>query len=54
VRDPQQVHAEATITAKEILTETSRVAKRAGALRAAIGAGNTQEVEVDLHTSLFE
>ena len=54
VRDPQQDHAETTITPKEILTETSRQAKRGGALRAAIGAGNTQEVEVDLHTSLFE
>jgi hypothetical protein len=55
VRDPNQVIAEATVTPKDVLSETSRVTKRAGALRAAIGAGNTREVEIeDLHPSLFE
>lgn len=55
VRDPQQVRAEATINAKGVLEETSRVTKRAGALRAAIGTGNTREVEIeDLDASLFE
>ncbi len=55
VRDPQQILAEVTITAKEVLEETSRATKRAGALRAAIGAGNTAEVDIeDLHASLFE
>lgn len=55
VRDPKQDRAEATIVPKEILVETSRMTKRAGALRASIGAGNTREVEIeDLDTSLFE
>ena len=55
VRDPQQILAEATITSKEVLAETSRATKHAGALRAAIGAGNTHEVEIeDLYAALFE
>jgi hypothetical protein len=55
VRDPQQVRAESTVTPKDVLQETSRLTKRAGALRAAIGAGNTREVEIeDLDASLFE
>jgi hypothetical protein len=55
VRDPQQDRAEPTITPKEILAETSKSTKRAGALRTAIGAGNTREVEIeDLNASLFE
>lgn len=55
VRDPQQVRAVATVTPKDVLAETSRATKQAGALRAAIGAGNTREVEIeDLSASLFE
>lgn len=55
VRDPQQVRAESTVTSSDILAETSRATKRAGSLRAAIGAGNTREVDIeDLHPSLFE
>jgi hypothetical protein len=55
VRDPNQILAYTTITPKQVLEETSRLTKRAGALRAAIGAGNTREVEIeDLAASLFE
>jgi hypothetical protein len=55
VRDLNQDRAEPTVTPKEVLNETTRLTKRAGALRAAIGAGNTREVEIeDLHPTLLE
>lgn len=55
VRDPSQLRAEATITPKEILAQTTALSKRAGAYRAAIGGGNTHEVEIEsLDAALFE
>lgn len=47
VRDPNHDHAKAAVTPKEILERTSGLTKRAGALRAALGAGNTREVPIE-------
>lgn len=47
VRDPNHDHAKASITPKDILERTSALTKRAGALRAALGAGNTREVDIE-------
>ncbi len=55
VRDPSQDHAKPTVTAKDILLQTSTHSKKAGALRAALGAGNSQEVDIaDLDAALLE
>lgn len=54
-RDPNQVHAVATITSAEATKLASASAKRAGAFRAAIATGNAREVELEgLESSLFE
>jgi hypothetical protein len=54
-RDGTLERAVPTITAKEILEETTRASRATGQLRAALAAGNATEVELeDLDSSLFE
>jgi hypothetical protein len=53
--DPSKVRAKATIAPMEAVKLAAVLAKRAGALRAAIATGNTRELEIEnLDPSLFE
>ena len=53
--DPTKIRAKAQITPTEATNQAAIVAKRAGALRAAIATGNTVEVDIEnLDAALFE
>ncbi len=53
--DPSKVRAKATVTPTEAVKLAASLAKRAGALSAAIATGNTREIEIEnLDPSLFE
>lgn len=54
-RDTTLERAVATITAKEILAETTLASRATGQLRAALASGNATEVDIEgLDSSLFE
>lgn len=52
--DPTRIQAKPTISPKEALKLAQGAAKHSGAFRAAIAAGNGQELEIDLDPALFE
>jgi hypothetical protein len=54
-RDRTLERAEPTLSAQEILAETTKASRTSGQLRAALATGNAVEVDItDLNASLFE